>query len=722
MGNAYFDQLARSGHDRRLTDLDLFADLGVRTVRYPVLWERVAPDGLASADWSWPDERLTRLRALEIRPIVGLVHHGSGPRDTSLVDPAFPEKLAAFAAAVAERYPWVADWTPVNEPLTTARFSGLYGHWYPHGRDDLTFARALLTQCRAVVTAMRAIRDVTPGARLVQTDDLGKTSSTPTLAYQAEFENERRWLTFDLLTGRLTPDRLMWTSLQKAGVSEAELGWFLDNACPPDVVGVNHYLSSERFIDERLERYPEEAHGGNGHHAYADVLTARVSVEGPAGPAELLRETWDRYGLPIAVTEAHNGCTRDEQLRWLLEVWEGAKAVRAEGADVRAVAVWSFLGAYGWNTLVTSADGAYEPGVFDLRGPEPRATALAAMARELAAGRPFEHPVLATPGWWRRPDRIHYPAISLRPSADGWRPPGGRPKPILITGARGTLGRAVARACEARGLEYRLLTRQEMDIAEPESVAAAFRDIEPWAVVNAAGFVRVDEAEARPDACRRENAQGAAVLAEVCAGRAVPLVTFSTDLVFDGAKAKPYVESDPTRPLNVYGRTKAEAEARVLERWPSALVVRTSAFFGPWDDSNFVTVALRALAAGHPFAAADDAVVSPTYVPDLVDATLDLLIDGESGIWHAANVGAATWADLAEAAARAAGVPTDALERVPTAALGLPAERPRSSALASERGTLLPALDDALARYAADCDKITATREVTNVGRNHGAS
>jgi dTDP-4-dehydrorhamnose reductase len=179
VGDSYFDQLERSGHARRVEDLELFAGLGVRAVRYPVLWERTAPDGLTRADWSWADERLLRLRELGLRPIVGLVHHGSGTRETSLIDPAFPEKLAVFARAVAARFPWVEDYTPINEPLTTARFSGLYGHWYPHGRDDLTFARAQLTQCRAVVLAMRAIREVNPQARLVQTEDLGKTFSWP---------------------------------------------------------------------------------------------------------------------------------------------------------------------------------------------------------------------------------------------------------------------------------------------------------------------------------------------------------------------------------------------------------------------------------------------------------------------------------------------------------------------------------------------------------------
>src|SRR5205823_1854885 len=120
----------------------------------------------------------------------------------------------------------------------------------------------------------------------------------------------------------------------------------------------------------------------------------------------------------------------------------------------------------------------------------------------------------------------------------------------------------------------------------------------PWAVVNAAGYVRVDDAEREPEACFRANADGPAVLAAACASRGVQLLTFSSDLVFDGSKGAPYVESDPVSPLNVYGRSKADAEVRVLRELPAALVVRTSAFFGPWDEYNFVTMALRTMAEG----------------------------------------------------------------------------------------------------------------------------
>lgn len=707
VGEVFFDQVERGGHARRASDLELFARLGVRALRYPVLWERTAPRGLAEADWSWPDERLARLRELGIRPVVGLVHHGSGPRYTDLLDSAFPEKLAEYARAVAERYPWVEDYTPVNEPLTTARFAALYGLWHPHAYAEASFTRALLNEVRAVVLAMRAVRAVNPRARLVQTEDLGKIYSTPRLRYQAEFENERRWLTFDLLAGRVVRGQPMWDYLRWAGVGQSELEWFVENACAPDLVGVNHYLTSERFLDERVERYPAHTHGGNQRDRYADVEAVRVCAEGLAGPRVLLREAWERYGLPLAVTEVHLGCTREEQLRWFHEVWTAARDLRAGGVDVRAVTAWALLGSFDWHKLLTCAEGHYEPGAFDLRAPAPRPTALARMLRELAEGGECDSPLLDTPGWWRRLDRLTYAPVRRRatqPTAPARVERGAGPsRVLLITGATGTLGQAFARLCAARGVAHRALTRAEMDIADAASVEKILSEENAWAVVNAAGYVRVDDAESDAGRCFRENAKGAATLAEACAARSLRLLTFSTDLVFDGeGRSEPYKESDAVSPLNVYGRSKAEAERAVLEILPASLVVRTSAFFGPWDAYNFVTAALRTLAGGGEFIAADDAWVSPTYVPDLVNVSLDLLMDGERGVWHLANRGATTWAELARRAARLAGLDERAVAARETARLAHAAPRPLYSVLGSERGELMPPLDDALTRYLQD--------------------
>ena len=282
-------------------------------------------------------------------------------------------------------------------------------------------------------------------------------------------------------------------------------------------------------------------------------------------------------------------------------------------------------------------------------------------------------------------------------------------RPILITGATGTLGRAFARICAARGLGCRLTTRDELDIARACSVDAAFQRWQPWAVINTAGYVRVDDAEDDSDRCQRENVDGARVLASACERDGVALLTFSSDLVFDGAKTAPYAEDDAPAPLSVYGRTKAEAEQRVLDAHGGALIIRTSAFFGPWDGHNFVTSTLRELAAGGRVRAASDAVVSPTYVPDLVHAALDLVIDGERGIWHLCNAGATSWADLGRAVARLSSFDERRVDGVPGDRLGWRARRPRYSVLATGRGALLAPLDDALRRYLAERDTPATT-------------
>ena len=158
-----------------------------------------------------------------------------------------------------------------------------------------------------------------------------------------------------------------------------------------------------------------------------------------------------------------------------------------------------------------------------------------------------------------------------------------------------------------------------MDVTDPASIKAALECHKPWAVINTAGYVRVAEAENNVQACFRENALGAELLAKACADLDIPFMTFSSDLVFDGTLGRAYVESDQINPTTVYGASKAEAERRVMAAYDKALIVRTSAFFGPWDRYNFVWSILNTLSKGDGVKASLD-VVSPTYVPDLVHA------------------------------------------------------------------------------------------------------
>ena len=405
------------------------------------------------------------------------------------------------------------------------------------------------------------------------------------------------------------------------------------------------------------------------------------------GIAPRMREAWARYGLPMAITEVHHGCHRDEQIRWTIEVWNAALQLREEGVDLRAVTLWSMFGNVDWRFLLTRNEGFYDPGVFDVRAPEPRPTIVAKAAEKLSRGEDFDHPVLDSPGWWRRPPRLY-------PWSGKCSPPERDGRKLLITGATGTLGQAFARICEGRELPFCLTDRAELDICDEQSIARAIELHQPWAVINAAGFVRVADAEREPDACFAWNAIGPEKLAHACEAAGLKLVTFSSDLVFDGIQRRPYVEGDVASPRCVYGRSKLEAEQRVLAASDKALMIRTSAFFGPWDRFNFAWHVLDALARGETVEACPQTFVSPTFVPDLCHVALDLLIDGESGLWHLANPGELSWNDFARRLAEGMGYDSRLI-----VAESAPDER--HNALSSVRGNLLRPFEEALDDYLA---------------------
>lgn len=707
VGDTYFDQLERNGHINRVSDLHRFAELGIRKIRYPVQWERIAPHGLEKANWSWIDERLNTLRELDISPIVGLTHHGSGPRYTSLVEPSFAEGLRQFAAAVARRYPWITYYNPVNEPLTTARFSGLYGHWYPHGHDHATMVQVLLTECRAVVLAMQAVREVNSAAQLIQAEDLGKAFSTPLLSEQANFENERRWLTFDLLCGRIDDSHALWDFLLMSGAQQSELEWFLEHPCPPDVLGIDYYVSSERFLDEHLDCYPVHTHSNNGRQRYADVEAVRVETESPLslGYYERMKEAWERYHLPLAITEAHLGCTREEQMRWLMGAWNDAQRLREEGADVRGVTAWSLLGNYDWNTLVTRITNFYEPSVFDVRGTQPRPTAIAHLIRALANGKQPEHPVLSQPGWWRRTDRFLYHSsvekITSINTLHQTHISTGSNRPLLIIEAASQLGKAFVRLCNIRGLICQSVTQHDIDTGDVQSVRSMLERLNPWAVLSLAGSGYAEDSTLHSDNHDHTLVRASALLAEACTQRGIPLVAFSSDLVFDGKQLTPYVESDTVAPVYARGCMLVRMEEQVLRSCPSALIIRTGPLFSPWENHTFEKT-IR-LVQERPASTIGQTVISPTYVPDMIHACLDLLIDGEQGYWHLANSGAMSWANLARKVAPAEGRNgAGSSSKRTTSTRHLISSCIVSRVLDSERGQLLPSLDDALLHYLSE--------------------
>jgi dTDP-4-dehydrorhamnose reductase len=243
---------------------------------------------------------------------------------------------------------------------------------------------------------------------------------------------------------------------------------------------------------------------------------------------------------------------------------------------------------------------------------------------------------------------------------------------ILITGAAGQLGRALAAAFA--GDEVLALPRHAWDVGHDAPTL-------PWApdlVLHTAAWTDVDGAEDDPQGAAAANVGGTAHAAALGA----PLVAFSTDYVFDGRKSAPYVESDAPAPLSVYGRTKLHGEAAAGDR---AWVVRSSWLFAE-TGHNFVRTMLRLGAERDEVSVVDDQRGCPTYVGHLAAATRDLVDRGSPfGIWHLAASGDCTWAEFAEAIFETAGLACR-VRRITSAEFAAKAARPATAILRSERG------------------------------------
>src|SRR5665213_466020 len=469
VGDTFRNQLQDAGHYERKNDIEKIAQLGIRKLRYPILWEAhqfASPH--EEINWRSTKKMLAKIRSSYIAPIAGLVHHGSGPVFTDLLDVEFPEKLAAYAAKVATEFPWIEYYTPVNEPLTTARFSGLYGFWYPHHTNELSFARILLNEIKAVVLAMHAIKKINPNAKLVQTEDLAKTHSTPLLKYQADFENQRRWLTYDLLCGKVNRDHFFWHYFISLGIDDHALQFFLDQPCVPDIVGFNYYVTSERYLDENTDLYHENAKGGNGVHVYSDIDAVRTHKS--EGLRLLLKEAWNRYHLPMALTEVHINCTREEQLRWFTESWDSCTELMLEQVDIKAVTAWSLLGAFDWNSLLTRQDNMYESGAFEINRGKLRPTLLAKMICSLSETGYFTHHLIESHGWWRCDNKrqINSEQHSQRPL-------------IFLQDDENFRDVTIA-VCERRGLDYFIIPSAQPDAAQKD-FQRIIAEKKPWAIV-----------------------------------------------------------------------------------------------------------------------------------------------------------------------------------------------------------------------------------------------
>jgi dTDP-4-dehydrorhamnose reductase len=254
---------------------------------------------------------------------------------------------------------------------------------------------------------------------------------------------------------------------------------------------------------------------------------------------------------------------------------------------------------------------------------------------------------------------------------------------VAITGAAGLFGQGLVAAFSTRH-EVFPLTRADADITDAEAIYAALERIRPDLVVHPAGIPDIDLCDADPANALRVNYQGTCNVTESARHLGAGLVHISTDAVFDGRKTTPYVETDPTAPITVYGRTKLQAEQAVktLERhW----TFRVSVLFGP-GKTNFVEKGLRKLAAGEAYRVASDQMGSATHTVDAGLKIMEVAESGPHGLYHLANQGACTRFELARAAAELAGLDAEKVIGVPDALMQRRAPRLKYSVL--EMGAL----------------------------------
>ena len=283
--------------------------------------------------------------------------------------------------------------------------------------------------------------------------------------------------------------------------------------------------------------------------------------------------------------------------------------------------------------------------------------------------------------------------------------------PILVTGGTGQLASALA-GCAG----VRCVGRPAFDFDRPETIEAVFRAAAPRVVVNAAAYTAVDAAESDVEAAYRANRDGPAILARLCAEADIPLIHVSTDYVFDGAKAEPYVETDPVAPQGVYGASKLAGEQAVMASGAKAIILRTAWVYAA-TGKNFVRTMLAVGKSRPRLTVVADQQGCPTAAADLGDAILAIIarVDatgwqaGYRGIFHAAGTGATTWFGLAAATFEEAGRHGAAVPEVApiaTADWPTPAKRPANSRLDCGRlhavfGVRLPPWRDSLNRTVA---------------------
>jgi beta-glucosidase/6-phospho-beta-glucosidase/beta-galactosidase len=329
------DEYELTGHyEHWRSDLELFAKLGVRSVRYGIPWHRINP---ARGEWDFrfADEPLERLLDLGIQPVVDLVHYGLPAWiEDAYANPDFPRCMAEYSQRIAERFKGrIHTYTPLNEPRVTAWYCGKLGWWPPARRGWSGFLQVMLGVCRGIVQSVEAMRKVDPAIVFAHVDatDLFE-AATPDLQEEAARRQEIVFLALDLITGKVQPGHSLYDWLLGNRLAAADLEWFRTHAIDLDLIGINLYpLFSEKRLVRSSGRLRVQM-----RYAQADIID------------RLCELYWNRYRRPLFISETASAGPVKRRLTWLRDSVEAVKRVRAKGIPLVGYTWWPLFALITW--------------------------------------------------------------------------------------------------------------------------------------------------------------------------------------------------------------------------------------------------------------------------------------------------------------------------------------------------------------------------------------
>jgi beta-glucosidase/6-phospho-beta-glucosidase/beta-galactosidase len=322
------------------SDIDLVAETGVQAVRWGIPWHIVqpAPDRW---DWEWTDKALDYLVTVKGNtPILDLMHYGTPMwLDNSFINARYPQRVADYVSAVTARYKsLVKYYTPLNEPMVNARMSGFKAEWPPYLSGEDGYVKMALAIARGMVLTTQAIKAEQPEAVTVQVDALWHTfTKDRSLEDRAALDNARQYLCFDLATGRMDEGHALAGYIREHGASDLDLDWLRRNCVTFDILGANYYPWSYA----ELKLHPD----GTPYKAVRRASGHKIEI--------ILREAWERYHMPIMITETSSNGHIKARAKWMDETIATVGALRQDGLPV--------IG-YTWFPLFTMVDWKYRKG------------------------------------------------------------------------------------------------------------------------------------------------------------------------------------------------------------------------------------------------------------------------------------------------------------------------------------------------------------------------